>query len=165
MEMEAMLNRCEHLEQRAAAVYRSFAAGCRDSPAACALWTSMARDEEEHARSIAVLRTRVAPPVVEGTRLDGWGEALAEVEARLGAAERVGAHAPIASQLAAALEVELSALEAARHAVFEATDAPAPDDQAGHAERLAAAAERLTQDPQVRLQVALLRTRARLKAV
>jgi len=164
-ELTAILDRCHGLEQRAAAVYRSYATACRDRPDACALWTGLAREEEGHARSVATARLRVPPPAVERTTLEGWEAALAEVDERLGIAERLGADASLDARLSAALELEMSALEAARHAALAAARAPEPDDQAAHAERLAAAAERLSDDPQVGLQVALMRARARLRRI
>jgi hypothetical protein len=165
MDLEAILDRCHRLEQRAAALYRSFAAASRAHPDVCSLWTSLAREEEEHARSITEAHVRLPREIEEQGSVDGWDEALTEVERRLDLCEQLGVDAPLAQQLAAALELELTALEAARQAVLAAARAPASDRQHEHAERLAAAAERLTDDPQVRLQVALLRARARLQPV
>ena len=50
MRLDDMLDRCQRLEERAAALYRSYAASTRAEPSACALWTELAREEEEHAR-------------------------------------------------------------------------------------------------------------------
>jgi rubrerythrin len=163
MDLESILNRCHRLEQRAASLYRSFAARSRANPAICTLWTGLAREEEEHARSISEARAHLRPRTKEQGSIDGWDTALAEVEHRLDLCERLGADTPLAQQLSGALELELTALEAARQAVLAAARAPDPDRQHEHAEHLAAAAVRLTDDPQVRLQVALLRARARLQ--
>ena len=65
MELERILDRCHALEQRAAAAYRSFAAAARGTPEVCALWTRLAREEEEHARSIATIRTASGVRVAE----------------------------------------------------------------------------------------------------
>ena len=43
-----MLDRCCGFEIRSAALYRNFAAGARDQPDLCALWTAMAREEDDH---------------------------------------------------------------------------------------------------------------------
>src|SRR5262245_25385392 len=83
VELARMLDRCRGLEERAAALYRSFAAAARTKPALCALWTELARDEEEHARSLVRARAHVKPPESWRTRIDGWEEALADVEQRL----------------------------------------------------------------------------------
>jgi hypothetical protein len=165
VDLESILDRCHRLECRAAALYRSFAAASRANPDVCSLWTSLAREEEEHARAITEAHVHLPAETEEQGTVDGWDEALGEVEHRLDLCDRLGADAPLAQQLAAALELELTALEAARQAVLAAAGAPAATRQHEHAERLAAAAERLTDDPQVRLQVALLRARARLQPV
>jgi len=164
MQLDAMLERCKHLEERAASLYRSYAAASRQEPALCAIWTALAREEEEHARSIVLARDHLEPTAGWRTWLEGWEDALAEVEERLAAAERLGAEATSARQLSAALELEMSELEALRRVLLAACDgcdAGAPTD---HAVRLADAAERLSDDPQVRLQAALLKARTRLKS-
>jgi hypothetical protein len=63
VELAAMLDRCHGLETRSAALYRSFAAGARDQADLCALWTAMAREEDEHARMLDVARGRL--PTIE----------------------------------------------------------------------------------------------------
>jgi rubrerythrin len=163
MELERILDRCHGLEQRAAAAYRTFAASARGQTEACALWTELAREEEQHARSIATARRALALGGKSRAAIDGWEEVLAEAEDRLAVAERLGAGGTTAQQLAAALDVEMTELEALRHVVLAAARAPESNGQVRHTERLADAAAALTDDPQVRLQVALLRTRARLQ--
>jgi len=71
MELDEMLDRCRRLEERAGAVYRSYAAATRADPALCALWTALAREEEEHARAIALARARLDPPAGWRTWLEG----------------------------------------------------------------------------------------------
>jgi rubrerythrin len=161
--LETILDRCQALELRAAAAYRTFAATTRGQPEVCALWTELAREEEQHARSIATARAHLRQGARTRTTIEGWEETIGEVEDRLAVAERLGAGATMAEQLAAALDLEMTELEALRHVVLAAANAPEPDDQSQHAERLADAAETLTDDPQVRLQVALLRARTRLQ--
>lgn len=164
MQIEAMLDRCERLEQRAAALYRGFASSTREEPRLCALWTDLAREEEEHARSIAAARARLRMKGEWRMWLDGWEEALAGVEERLGAAERLGPGATDVQQLTAALDLEMTELEAFRRVLLAAARTPDPGAPERHAELLADAAERLTDDPQVRLQAALLRARVRVHA-
>jgi rubrerythrin len=163
MRLEPILARCEGLEERAAAVYRAFAASARERPELCALWTDMAREEEQHAASIARARDRLRLSADPRLAIDGWEEAIAEVAERLGAAERLGIGASPAEQLAAALDLEMTEVDAMRHVILTAAHSPDEPAQESHASRLASAAEALTNDPQVRLQVALLRARTRLQ--
>ena len=53
------LDRSEVLEERAAALYRAFAAARRDDPELAALWTALAADEDAHARSVREARSRL----------------------------------------------------------------------------------------------------------
>lgn len=163
MQLDPILDRCHRLEQRAAAVYRTFAASARPQPEICALWTELAREEEQHAASIAHARARLRLGGDPRTSIDGWEDGLAEVEERLAVAERLGASASLAQQLAAALDLEMTEVDTFRHVVLAAAHAPEPGEQVSHAERLAEAAESLTADPQVLLQVALLRARTRIE--
>jgi len=162
MQLDAMLERGKRLEERAATLYRSYAAASRAEPSLCALWTSLAREEEDHARSIVTARERLEATAGWRTWLDGWEAALAEVEERLTAAEQLGPEAPLARHLSAALELEMSELEGFRRVLLAACRQPESDPPADHALHLADAAERLSDDPQVRLQAALLKARARL---
>jgi rubrerythrin len=163
MQLELILDRCRALEERAAAVYRSFAATTRAQPDVCALWTDMAREEEQHARSITTARGRLRLQGSSRASVEGWEEAIAAVEERLAIAERLPGGSTTAEQLSAALDLEMTELESLRHTTLDAARLPERSDQTRHAERLADAAERLTEDPQVRLQVALLRARTRLQ--
>jgi hypothetical protein len=162
MRLEDLLDRCEGLEERAGALYRAYAAAARAEPRLCALWTALAREEDEHARSIARARARQDPSTAGYTRLDGWTEAVEEVERCLAAAESLGGSAGTAAQLAAALDLETSELEALRHALLGACGEAPGDESTEHALRLADAAVRLSDDPQVRLRAALLRARVQL---
>jgi rubrerythrin len=162
-QLHAMLERCQRLEERAAALYRSYAAASRAEPELCAFWTALAREEEEHARAIARARARLEPTASWRTWLEGWDDALAEVEERLAAAEQVGPESTTARQLSAALELEMSELDALRHVLIATCGVRDDDQQNDHAARLADAAKRLSDDPQVRLQAALLTARTYLK--
>lgn len=165
MQLDTMLERCKRLEERAAAVYRSYAAASRAEPSLCALWTSLARDEEEHAHAIVLARARLEPTAGWRTWLEGWDDAVAEVEERLAAAEQLGPEATTARQLSAALDLEMSELEALRRVVVAACDAPNADPPDDHAARLADVAKRFSDDAQVRLQAALLAARSHLKKI
>ena len=160
MWLEDLLDRCAALETRTATLYRSFAAASRSHPDLCALWTALAREEETHAHAIAIARQRCGRPSLSQTRLDGWSEALAEVERRLEAGERLGPAPRPEDQLGAALAIEASEIDAMRDQVLRATAAPAIPE-ADHAERLASAAAAYD-DPELQLQAALIRARARL---
>ena len=161
MQLDEMLDRCESLETRASALYRRYAASARSAPRLCALWTELAREEEEHAKSIALARSRIEAPEGWRTLLAGCRDALAEVERRLAAAEALGTDTTTTSQLSMALDLEMSELEGLRRLVLAACRQPdaSPDT---HAVKLAEAAAKLSDDPHVRMQAALLRARARL---
>ena len=163
MQLSLMLDRCRRLEERAAALYRAYAACARTEPAVCALWTAMAREEEEHAHAIALAHAKLEATEGWRTQLDGWMEALADTERRLEGAERLRGETSTTRQISAALDLEMSELDALRHVVLAACHEPATDAPDTHAERLADEASRLTDDPHIRLQVALLRARARLR--
>jgi hypothetical protein len=165
MDLDAILDRCHRLEERAGVVYRSFAVSARPEPKLCALWTALAREEEEHARSIAVARSKLDAAAGWHTRVEGWEEAITQVEERLRHAEQLGPAATTTKRFAAALELELSELEALRHTLLAASREPDADAEAqdDHATRLADAAIAMSDDPQVRLQAALLRARVLLK--
>jgi len=161
--LDEILDRCRRLEERASAVYRAYAASSRTDPVLCALWTSLAREEAGHADGIALVQSRPASRSHSLTQLDGWDEALAAVEERLTAAERLGPGATTNHQLSAALDLEMTELEALRHVLLAASGQAEIDAAPAHGERLADAAVQLSNDPHVRLQAALLRARARLR--
>ncbi len=163
MDLEPMMDRSLALERRAAAVYRSFAAASRSEPAMCAVWTDIAREEEAHAGSIETARRHVREDGISHTSVGGWEDVLNDVEERLGIAERLPGTATREQRLAAALDLEITELDAFRKVLLAAAKESPAQEQDDHAERLATVAERLTHDPQVRLQAALLRARARLR--
>ena len=163
MELERLLDRARQLEERAAAVYRIYAASARIDPPVCALWTDLARDEEAHARSLASAKGGLAEVTGRLLRVNGWEEALDEIEERLAAAERLGPDAGTDRQLSAALALEMTELEGLRHLLLELSRCPEDEARGAHAERLADQAARFSQDLQVTLQAALLRARARAR--
>ena len=163
MHLGDLLDLCRTLEGRTATIYRSFAAAARHDPPLCALWTELARQEEEHARSLADARAHTPPPESWRTDVEGWEEALVEVEERLTAAELLPPGASPDQQLAAALDLELSELDGLRHTLLAVTGQPRRQErQLEHASRFAETASRLSSDPDVMLRAALLRARARL---
>jgi rubrerythrin len=164
MDIDRMLARGQRLEERAAAAYRSFAATARSAPPLCALWTALAREEEAHAQSLATARAG-RRGVTGETQLEGWEDAMQEVQRCLVAAEDVGALASTDRQLAAALDLEMTELEALRHALLAAADRPEMTEPTAHALRLADAAGTFSNDPHVGLQAALLRARAHLEQI
>lgn len=162
MDLAHLLGRCRAYEARTAELYRTFAARTRAEPATCALWTALARDEEAHARTLERAARMLAP--TEGWRvsLDGWDEALAEIEERMQLAEDPRIGADLDRQLAAALALERSELDHLYHRLAHLTRTPLADGEEHH-ERLLAAAERRA-DPEVQLQAGMLRARLRLQA-
>jgi rubrerythrin len=164
MQLAQMTDHCRALEERAASVYRAFAAASRHHPEACALWTALAREEEQHARSLATARLRLAASDRPSAQINGWEEAMREAEERLAAAERLGPGAGLDERLAAALEVEMSEIETMRRMVVGLADpGHMRGAQVDHAVRLADAASKLSEDPQVRLAAAVVRARALLR--
>jgi len=163
LQLDRILDRCRALEERAAAVYRAFAARARSQPPLCALWTALAREEEDHARALAAAREHLEWTEGWGTRLSGWEEALGSVEERLAAAEQLDSGAGPDRQLAAALDLEMTELEPLRSLLLAASRQGEAVDPSDHAVRLAEAATRYSDDPHVRLEAALLLARARLK--
>jgi len=155
MELETLLRRCGTLEQRAAALYRDWAAGARERPSFCNLWTALAREEEEHARSLRVALRSPAPSSRGCLDVTGWEDAIAAVEERLIAAEGLGESSTSDQLLAAALELEMTELETMRRALV--TLAGRPQRNGGdHAADLAREAIRLSPDPHVALLASLL---------
>jgi rubrerythrin len=161
MELETLLQRCGALEERAAALYRGWAAGARDNPPLCNLWTALAREEEEHARSLRVALRSPAPPNRGCLDVVGWQDAIATVEERLIAAEQLGDGSAADQALAAALELEMTELETMRRALVALAGRPSRNGTGDHAEELARKATQLSQDPHVGMLAALLLAEAR----
>jgi hypothetical protein len=161
-----LLDRCLAFEERAAAVYRRFAAARLDDAELAALWTGLAADEDEHARTIRDARDSLAPGQSDLIAVGGCEAACAGVGARLDHAESLDATASPSRQLAAALDIELSEIEALRRLALQASgrhSGPTPDRS--HLHRLADTARRRSQDGHVRLAAVLLLARERLTAI
>jgi rubrerythrin len=155
MEMERLLGRCRDLEERAGAVYRTWAARTRESPRLCSLWTALAREEEEHARSLRVALRSPAPSSRNCLDVAGWEDAIAAVEERLIAAESLGEGATADHMLATALELEMTELDTMRRALVGLAGRPVGYGE-DHAAGLAREATKFTNDPHVGVLAALL---------
>jgi len=162
MELETLLQRCGTLEERAATLYRGWAAGARDNPPLCNLWTALAREEEEHARSLRVALRSPAPPNRGCLDVAGWEDAIATVEERLITAEQLEDGSTTDQTLAAALELEMTELETMRRALVALAGRPS-GRVADHAAELAHKATQLSHDPHVGMLAALLLAETRVE--
>ena len=162
MELEHLIGRCEGLEERAAALYRGWAARARENPQLCSLWTALAREEEEHARSLRVARRSPAPASRGRVDVTGWEDAIAAVEERLITAEGLGEGASADHMLAAALELEMTELETMRRALVALAGRPARRGE-DHAIGFAQEVTRMSNDPHVGLLADLLLAEAQVK--
>lgn len=163
MELDHLLARCRACEERAAAIYRRFAARTRRDPAMCALWTALARDEESHAALLTQAERWLDRADGWHTALEGWDEALAEIEERLEAAEQPHAVDDPDHMLAAALALERTELDTLSRRLLRSTREPmAAEEPTAHIDRLLAAADR-SQDHTVRMEAALLRASTALR--
>ena len=162
MELERLIGRCEGLEERAGALYRDWATRARENPRLCSLWTALAREEEEHARSLHVAGRSPAPASRGSIDVTGWEDAIAAVEERLITAERLGEGATGDHMLAAALELEMTELETMRRALVALAGRPARHGE-DHASSFAHEATRVSNDPHVGLLAELLLAEAQVK--
>ncbi len=164
MRLDGLIERCQQLEDRVATLYRAYAASARSEPDLCSLWTALAREEEEHSRTLAAARLFRAQVEAARTDVEGCEAALQEVAQRLTAAEQLATGASLDRQLAAALELEMTELEPLRRLVLAASHRPdRTGHQTAHVDRLARAARRYSSDPHVVLLAAVLRARTRLR--
>ncbi len=163
MRLAELLDRCLALEERSAAVYRKFAAARPDDAELAQLWEALAADEDEHARSIRDVLRDLGTGEGELTAVEGCEAAFADVAARLRDADALDADATPNRHLAAALDIELSEIEALRRLGLRASRRhEVPDQDHSHVRRLADTARRRSQDGHVRLAAALLLARERL---
>jgi hypothetical protein len=163
MRLADMLDRCRQLEERAAAVYRSFLTAQDHDHELAVLWTAMAADEDEHAASIVEAKSGLTSAERDAIAIDGCEAALASVAERLRRAESLGSNATGDSRLGAALDLELSELEAIRRVCLQASGRPVSGEHS-HVRHLADMAMRRSRDEHVRLGAALLLARYRLTA-
>lgn len=161
MFLHDLLDRSAALEERASRLYGRFAAAAPPDGELARFWSGLAAEEMAHARSVRAVRSRMPDAAGRRVRVDGWAEALGEIEACLGRAEALAAAADIDRQLAAALSLEATELDPLRHAALDAATAP-PHTDGDHATRIAETALRLSSDPQVQLQATRLLAQARL---
>ncbi len=163
MDLAEVLDACRVLEIRAAALYRRFAAWASDEPDLCALWMALAGEEEEHVVFLDDASRHLPTLEAWTTHLGSrWHEVLRDADEKLSAAELISNEAPTDQQLAVALALELTEIEAL-HAMLVATSRHRPPRPSleSHARRLADMVERFSVDPQVRRQAALLLARVR----
>jgi rubrerythrin len=161
MDLARLIARCRSYEGRAADVYRTFAMRTRAQPETCALWTALARDEEQHARTLDRAARDLEATDAWRVTLDGWDEALAEIDERVQQAEDPRIGADLDRQLAAALALERTEIDHLYHRLADLTRTPLGGSE-GHLDRLLAAAERRS-DPAVQMQAGMLRARLRLQ--
>lgn len=163
MRLTELLDRCLALEERAAALYRGFAATRREDAELAALWTDLAGDEDGHARSIREAQEEMTSQEAELIAVEGCAAAFADVGDRMWRAESLEPDAPPDRQLAAALDLELSELEALRRLALTASGQQRLAElDSSHLHRLAYTARRRANDAHVRLAAALLLARERL---
>ena len=163
MRLAELLARCLALEERAAALYRGFAAAQRDDGELAALWTDLAAAEDRHAHSIRNAQGDVTSQEADLIAVDGCAAAFADVADRMWRAESLKPDAPCDRQLGAALDLELSELEALRQLALVASGKRhLAGLDSSHLHRLAYTARRRTHDAHVRLTAALLLARERL---
>ncbi|MCW5891232.1 MAG: hypothetical protein KIT14_11860 [bacterium] len=154
-----LLDRSVALEERAQRLYARFAAGASDA-ALAGFWAQLAAEETGHAEAVRSARAQLSFSAARRTRVDGWAEALAEIEGRLAAAEALGADAGLDAQLSAALALEGSEIDAMRQAATAVAAGVPPAAEAAHVRELAAAALRLSADPHVQLEATRLLAQA-----
>jgi len=165
MQLLELLSRSQALEKRAAAIYRGFAATDLADPDLAALWTSLAAEEDVHASSIEGALRALDTGGETVTAIEGCEQALANVAERLWYAERLPADATADRRFIAALDLELSELEALRRLAIDVSHgAHTVLPEAPHLRRLGEAAMRRSRDEHVRLAAALLLARQRLAA-
>ncbi len=165
MRLVDLLDRSEALEERAAALYRGFAATQIDDAELAALWTVLAAEEDAHAGSIRDVRSKLTPGERDLSGVSGCEEALMDIAERLWRAEALRPDATPDRRFSAALDIELSELESLRQLALHAsgTAGTLSTDQT-HLRRLADTARRRSRDGHVRLAAALLLARERLAA-
>jgi hypothetical protein len=150
------------MEERAAALYRRFAREARPESPYAPLWQEMAREEDEHAAG--VLDASWTLPSHQGWRvnLEGWTDAMREIELRLERAEQLPPTASDDDRVSAALEIELGEMDALRHAAIGAACGQRPDDDDDHLSRLAETAAAASSDGHVLALANIARARRRL---
>lgn len=157
MELERLLARCTAFEERAAAIYRTYASRTRHDPEMCSMWTALAREEEGHAQAIGRAASWLDAAQGWRTNLEGWQADLDEIEARLACAEAPDIGADVDRQLVAALALERTELDALFHRLLAlmpaAERARSWED---HTAPLLAAAARRSANPAVAFEAALL---------
>lgn len=156
-----LLDRSLALEERAGRLYARFAARAQD-PGLARFWSHLAAEEAGHAAAVRHARAHLSFSTAHHTRVDGWHEALGEIEARLARAEALGDGATIDEQLSAALSLEGSEIDSVRLTATATAAGVAPGAEEAHASALASEALRRSVDPHVQLEATRLLAQARL---
>jgi rubrerythrin len=164
MTLGELVARCRSFEERAASVYRSYAARSRHDPDSCALWTALARDEESHAALLGRAGSWLDPATGWHTSVDGWDEALQEIGERLTEAERPEIGADVDRQIVAALALERTEIDTLFHRLLVLLPAAErPHDRDDHTAPLLALAARHAANRSVAFEAALLHARQTLR--
>ena len=113
MDIITLLGSCIDLERGAGDIYRTLAERTRNDTALVALWTAMAKDEDDHARKLDAWRTlAMAGPPDHREIADGFERGVDAVEATLRDALARARQAETADEaLAIALALERSELD------------------------------------------------------
>jgi len=163
MDLQRLLTRCRAFENRAAAIYRTYASRTRHDPGTCAMWTALAREEESHAKAIGRAAGWLDASQGWHTSLEGWQDDLDEIEARLAQAEAPDIGADLDRMLIAALALERSELDTLFHRLLSLMP-PGERPRSWHAHTiplLDVAATRAS--PAVAFEAALLRAHHQLR--
>jgi rubrerythrin len=164
MTLGEVVAHCRSFEERAASVYRSYAARSRHDPDSCALWTALARDEESHAALLGRAGSWLDPATGWHTSVDGWDEALQEIGERLTEAERPEIGADVDRQIVAALALERTEIDTLFHRLLVLLPAAErPHDRDDHTAPLLALAARHAANRSVAFEAALLQARQSLR--
>lgn len=163
-----LLDRCVQNELNAAEVYALLAERFAGDDALVTLWSSMAREEREHARKLATWRELLAiEPPEQRPQASGFAEDLAEIEELLARARDGARTADEEEAFALALGIETSEIDAIYTTLLHSSPlARFPDlaetvrrEATAHHEMLFAAAEKRCRGDRARLRMALLAAR------
>lgn len=168
MDIVRLLDRCIALERGAGEIYRTLAIRAGGDAELERLWSSMARDEDEHAHKLGVWRTLLlAEPSERRACADGFDDGVGALEALIGEARARARQASSADEaFAIALRLEGSELDAIYTTLLHASpiarfpDAPETyrRETADHHDRLLAAVAARSMTPENTLAASLLAT-------
>lgn len=164
--MVKLLDRCIPLERGAGEIYRTLATRAGGDAGLEQLWSSMARDEDEHAHKLATWRTLLlTDPPERRAAADGFDEGVSALEELIGRARTQAPRVTSADEaFAIALRLEGSELDAIYTTLLHASPiARFPDasetyrrETADHHDRLLAAVTARPMTPENALAASLL---------